>query len=290
MAAERRYLTGDGTMGTPGNWIGETGNIVPIAGDTAIVGKLCAADATDVGGALSTIDLAALEVHRTYKYSFGTSAAPILMAGALFKLYSSGPVFIECHLNAAALNIDQLRIAMARPDVVCEIGSVTADAGEIVDIWVSRGRCTFKANTNFAAASRLTISYINGISGDANVIIAAGADTLPTLVMNGGFCTAANVITSAVIASGTLVKTTTKITTAYIQKDGILNYEHTAIAGDNTAIHVLAGGTLDLLTNEVPKNIDDVFVHPGGTIRYDPTLHTFSGTYGLVNMRNEVLP
>lgn len=289
MAAEKRYLTGDGAMGTAGNWIGETGNIVPIAGDTAIVGSLCAADATDTGAALSTIDLLAMEVHRTYKYSFGTSAAPIVGASGIIKFYSSGPCYYECHLNAgAALNVDKCYVAMARSDAVCELGSVTGDAGEWIDIWLRRGKITLKANIALTAAV-LRIGYVSNPASDCNVTIAAGAPTLPTFIQDAGYCKAANVITTAYIG-GTLTKTTTKITTAYVMKDGVLNYEHYAIAGDNTVIHVQAGGLLDLMTNEIPKELDDVFVHPGGQIRYDPSLHKFGGTNGLVYMKDEVLP
>ena len=59
--------------------------------------------------------------------------------------------------------------------------------------------------------------------------------------------------------------------------------------GDNITINVLAGGVLDLLTTGLKKDIDDVFVWPGGEIRYDLSLHTFSGSNGLVLMRDGVL-
>jgi len=284
MPAEHRYLTGDGTMGTAGNWIGETGNIVPIAGDTAIVGGLCAADATDVGAAVD-VDMLAWEIHETYRYSFGTSAAPIGVAATTINLFSNGPVFMEC---ASTLNVDMLLGALARPDVVCELGSATGATGEWVDMWLLRGHYTLKVNIDLTAA-RVFVGYISNPSGDCNLTIAAGAPTLPTYVQDGGYCKAENVITTATIGNGTLLKKTAKITTAYVQKAGILNYEYGALAADNTTIHVFAGGLLDLLTNEVPKNIDNVFVHPGGALRYSRVLHTFSGTYGLILDKGAIL-
>lgn len=282
------YLTGDGKWETPGNW--QTSGAIPTATDDAIIPALLNVDVTDAT-AVADVDLGLLYVHRGFVHSFGTTGSPIRTAAVLAKLFSSGPCFLESDAGSAGLDINDLQIALARADVVCEVGSVTGDAGEIIVIRANRGRITIKGNVNWEAST--SVIYVGSVSnqaGDVDLTIAAGGETLPLLMQNGGRVNAASIITQANVYNGTLVKTDSACPLVHIFSGGICEYEDASVAGDDVIIHVHAGGMLDLLTNSIPKEFDDCFLYPGSMIRYDPDLHTFGGANGLVDMRDGVLP
>lgn len=279
-----RWLASGGAWGTAANW--QPDSTVPVAADGVIIPAQLSADVTDAGGDAAEEDFASVHVHKGYTGSFGSSGAPIQLAADLVQLFSSGPCYLECDLDGTAvLDIDELIIALARSDVVAEIGGHTGDAGEIDLINILRGRVTLKANINFAAASIVRTSYMNDMGGDVNLTIAAGAETLATFEQDGGHSHVRNQVTKLSVRNGTCLKDTTYATACHVHAGGVLQYEHIAVAGDNTSIYVYPGGLLDLMTNAVYKDIDNVYIYPGGDIKFDPALTNFSGTDGLVDMR-----
>lgn len=277
MAIDSRYLASGGQWGTPANWGPDS--VVPTAGDTVIIPSTLAADVTDAGAAADGIDFAVFVVHKGYQYSLGTAGSPIQLAAALIELYSAGPCYLECDLGGgAALDINEAIIALARPDVVCQLGSHTGDAGEWDLINILRGAVTITATMNFNAAGIVRVGFVKNIIEDVTLTISSSTETLATLEQNGGTTYIGNVVTTLRVNNGTCWKTENHATSTYIGPGGIVNWEDETEDADNASVWVLPGGFLDLMTTARPKYLDLVQVYPGGDIRYSPTLHTF-GTF-----------
>lgn len=275
------YLKGNGVWGTAGNW---SSGAVPDGDDVVIIPASLTSDTTDAGGDADGIDHDLLYLHRGYTGSFGSTGSPILTAADVVKFYSGGPVFFDCHNNSAAVKTDFLTIAMAQAGLVCEIGGAAGAAGDIDFIRCLRGLITLKGSIEFGAAGWVQIGHVRNRASDARVTIEATADTLPLLQIFGGVCTSLNTLTTVYVAGGTLIKDTAQLTTCFIGPGGVVNYNQESL--DTTPqFHILSGGTLDLLTNSVPKTLGNVYAYPGSTLLYDPDLHTIT----LTDLRDGVL-
>jgi len=242
-----------------------------------MIGPALTVNVTDVAGDAETNDLGVVHVHRGYKASFGTTGAPIQLGSALVQLNSSGPCFLEASLNSsAAMDINNIIVALARSDVVCEIGSKTGDAGEIDMIRLFRGDVLLKANLNYAAATEVHVGHITNPASDVNLTLATNAEAMPVLHQTAGFCHSSTEITLVHLDHARLHQDTAKIVTAYIGAGGYLRYDYIAIDADNTIFHVYAGGTLDFTGTEYYKTVDEVHVYPGGKFLYDPRTTAFA--------------
>jgi len=242
-----------------------------------MIGPALVADVTDVAGDAETNDLGVLHVHKGYKGSFGTTGAPIQLGSALVQLNSSGPCFLEASLNSsAATDINNILVALARFDVLCEIGSKTGDAGEIDFIRLLRGDVLLKANLNYAAATEVRVEHITNMAGDVNLTLATNSEALPLLRMNGGFCHSQSAITALHSANARLHQDTAVIVTSHIGAGGYLRYDYPAVDGDDSIFHVYAGGTLDFTGTEYYKTVDEVHVYPGGKFIHDPRTTSFA--------------
>lgn len=278
-------FTGTGAWENTSNW---DSGLIPTDTDEAIIPKALGNDVTD-GTGVAAVDLSLLYIHRFFSKSFGTQSSPIKTAAVLAKIFSGGPVYIDVHTSASSADINDLRIAMANSTLVCQIGGASGNEGEIDRARIQRGRVTFKGSALFEASAIVEVGFVSNQRDDCNVLFDSECDDLPTLKTYGGRVTAHNLIATAYIDNTFHIQKSKAITNCFIGAGSTVEWEHESVAGDNTVIHVAAGGLLDLLTTGLKKDMDDVFVWPGGEIRFDPSLHTFSGANGLVDMRDGVL-
>jgi len=253
---------------TAGSWAGAA---LPSDGDRALIPSTLGVDV--IGGDQGSIDLALLDVSEGFNYRFCSSATPLKGAADLIRVVGSTGFYYECSLDGGtASKVDDCRIQMPSRDTPFELGSETADAGDWDAIEVMRGKGTLKGNIAFGAAAVLRVGYVSSRYDDVNLLISAGADTLPEYHQLGGLCEAQSVITVGHI-HGRHTQKTAAMTTAYVYPGGVLNYEHTA----GTLIVVYPGGTLNFKTNGgTVKAITNVIAWPGAIIIRDPQLHTYT--------------
>lgn len=287
MAANIDHLTNDGVWGTAANWQPVSG--VPGIGHTAIIpdNSRLAANVTDAGGD-ANVDLGLLQIERGYVQSFGLSGAPIQTAAGFFGVYSSGPVYAECHSGGAAQNMDTVVAALANSKTPFELGSVTGNAGEVIKYKALRGHLTIKANINWAATSEVYIGQVNN-AADVNLKIVSGGETLPLFRQESGTSDVKSVITLGYVSHGTCTVSEAHIVTLHIGFGGQVFWKDETADADNVSIHVYGGGFLDLLATGVYKEIDNLYLYPGSACRFSHKMIGFTGTDGLVDMRGEAL-
>jgi hypothetical protein len=278
--AASQHITGN-DWSVAGNW---SSGAVPASNEVVIVPEdaLCNTDITgglDQGGK----DYDLLKTHEGYTHSVGGSASPLKAAADLILCRCRGGFYFECSKDGVnALKVDECRVQSAIPNAITELGSESGDAGEWDKIIVDRGHVTLKANILFGASAIVEIGYITSKLTDATVTIVEGADTLPTLEINGGRCEASNVVTTARVIAGLLQKKVSPITTLDIFDGGRVEWYDETVAADGVTIKVHAGGTLDLTktaradTGAATKVISTLWTFPGSTLIYDPKVHTFT--------------
>jgi hypothetical protein len=208
-----------------------------------------------------------------YRHSVGSSAAPLITATDLLVHRGSGSLYFQCHNGVAALKTDEVRMYAQNRDAIIVLGSTPGDKGDYDLIRHGRGNMTIAGNAAFGASAVLQVGYMEDQLNDARLLIESGAETLPTFEQNGGESILHNVVTAMRLMAGTCTKDKATATTADIFSGASLIWNHTA----GGTINVHAGGFLDCLNNSVKKVFTNVFVHPGGRIRYDSQLHTFAG-------------
>lgn len=236
----------------------------PADGDDAIIPNTLGSDVTmsgDEGG----VDLGYCYVHPLYRHRCGTAASPLHIAAALIEVLGSTGFYLESDDNGAAGDtVEFIRLQMREANTPVELGShAGALDGDFERILVQRGHVTLKAGTKFTASSKLEIGYMADRLNDARVILAAGAELLPTLVMNGGQMQCDSAITSAWLHAGTLKQDTAAISVAHIHPGATLEYNGTATLGE---CDVYDDGVLDLEQTAVRKTITTLRVWPRGRV------------------------
>lgn len=272
-------LEGNGAWGTAGNW--SDGAAIPIANSDAIMGSTLNSDATDAVGDANDIDLDLLVTEPAFARLLGTQAAPIQTAADLVQVQGSGGFYFECDSGtAAAKKTDRIDIMAATANTPVEIGSASTVAGargDIDGITILRGMVTLKGNIMFGSSAVVAVRQISA-PGDSRVVIASGADTLPTLQVFMGLVEADSVITKLEVSMGAKhIQDTAAITTGDI--GGILELDYgtgapgTVVA---TTINVLPGGFLNLMKKSGYKTITTVNLYPGGRIQRHKPMHIFT--------------
>jgi hypothetical protein len=265
---EGGILTG-GPWGVPGNWFE---GAIPIANSSAIIpdsGQLNA-NVTDAGADAQGIDLDLLWVDPLYTKSFGTTAAPIQTAADLVQAYNGGGFYFECDNGGDGVKTDVLDLALASAGAIAEIGSGGLGAGDFDLIRAFRGTITLKANIKLGDAAVLEVRRLTGAS-DVNLTIAAGAETLITLLQKAGLVTSHGAITTAHVEAGArLVQDTAVITTLHLA--GMCELKHSAL----TTVYVYPGGVFDMTKHTNYKTVTTATVFPGGMLLWDSNLHTIT--------------
>jgi hypothetical protein len=184
--------------------------------------------------------------------------------------------------------MDKVLVAMASPQTVCQLGSVTGNAGEIIAVKAMRGTFSIQANTNWAATSEVYVSQVSN-PADVNLTIASGiSDTLPTYRQESGNAHVKSRVTLGYVSNGQLTVSEAHFDTLHIGPGGRVFWEDETLTADNVSIHVGGGGFIDLLASGVPKEIDNLYLYPGASpnCRFDSEIITFTGTDGLKDYRN----
>jgi hypothetical protein len=280
------YLTGAGTWGTAALW--QPSGVIPGLTDHAIIPGFNELNnnVTDAGGD-ANVDLAGLVVHREFVKSVGAAGAPIKTAAGIVSLYSAGPVYLECHSGGAAQNMDKIICALANSSTVCQLGSVTGNAGEVIKVKALRGQITIKNNINWAATSELYVGQV-GDRADTNLTLASGGETLPLLRQESGVTHVKSVVTLGYVSGGMCTVSEAHVVTLHIGPGGQVYWKDETVDADNVSIHVYGGGLIDLLASGVPKEIDNLYLYPGASplCRFDSEIITFTGADGLKDYRN----
>lgn len=267
--ADGGILIANGACGVAGNWSEGT---IPIDNSDGIIpdsGQLNA-NVTDAGHDMRGLDLDLWWVDPLYTKSFGTTAAPIQSAADLVQAYNGGGFYFECDNNAAAIKTDVLDLVLASAGAIAEIGSGGLGAGDFDLVRAFRGTITLKANIKFGAAAVLEVHRLTGAS-DVNLTIAAGADTLATLLQKAGLVTSHGTITTAHIEAGArLIQDTAVITTLHLA--GMCELKHSAL----TTVYVYPGGVFDMMKHTNYKTVTNGTVFPGGTLIWDSNMHTIT--------------
>lgn len=253
----------------------------PVSNDDAVVPNTLAANVT-MAGDETAVDLDLLVVHRGFVNTFGTSAAPLKFSADLIKVFGSSGFYF----TGTDVSTDEIRLQMPTNTTPVELGN--ADTGDFTRIICQRGLITLKANILFSASGMVEVGWMNDAVGDVRVILAAAADTLPNLRMNGGRVMSDAVITLAHICGGTLTQDTVAVTTAYVYSGGILQLNGSGTVA--TTVVVYDGGTLDLLQTALQKTITTLYLFPGAKVLWDtndvgatPGLHTITNLFDLRN-------
>lgn len=272
-------LTGNGAWGTGGNWT--DGAAIPAVNDDAIMGSTLNADVTDAGNDANAIDLDLLLTEPAFARLFGTQASPIVIAADLVQVQGNGGFYFECDSGAAgALKTDQIDVMAATANTPVEIGSastITGARGDIDGITILRGKVVLKGNIMFGSSAVVAVRNIES-TNDAQVVIASGADTLPTLQVFAGLVTSEGVITKLEVSMGaTHIQDTAALGT--VDLAGILELNYGAGAPGTTVattINVLSGGFLNLMKKTQYKTVTTVNLYPGGKIQRNKNLHIFT--------------
>lgn len=250
---------------------------LPVDNDKVVIPHDVTGDKTDSLGNANDIDHDLVQTHPGFTGAFGASGAPIKTAADLVVHQGSGAFYYQCTDDGAPnLTTDEVRIEAANASTIAELGTdAGATLGDFGTIVVARGNLTLDASIKFTGSGIVKVTSMGNVNTDANLTIAAGAPTLPTLRQDGGISTVHNVVTAFSMTAGTCFKWTAKVASAIIH-GGTFVYNHTALDADNTTIEVHAGGTLDLMQNAVEKIIDKVIAHQGSNVLWDPNMHTIT--------------
>lgn len=258
--------------GTAGNW---SSSAIPVDGDIAIVSDQLAATATvtDSGGAAEGIDLTLLQTHPNFSGSFGTSAAPIRGIADLVQVYG-GNFFFEADGESANKITDEVEVCAQTPGTIVELGSNPSDTGDLKDIRLCRGNVTIKGNSKLDAAARVVVARMTS-DNDVRCTIANGAETLANLDVTSGYAEVDSIVTTINQTGGILVKDVTRAVNVFVF-GGICFYDHQAVGGDATIVHVHAGAIFHMWRNAKLKTVTTVILHPDSTLVYNPNAHTIT--------------
>jgi len=263
---------------TAENW---SSGAIPVSTDDTVVPNTLAANVT-MSGDESAVALDLLHVHRGFTNTFGTSASPLQFSSEFTKVFGSSGFYME----GTDVTSEEIRLQMPANNTPVELGN--ADAGDFTRIICNRGLVTLKANILFSAAGMVEVGWMTDRNGDVRVVLAAGADTLPNLRMNGGRMTSDAIITLAHLCAGTLTQDTAAITTVYVYDGARLELNGSGTVA--TTVVVYGGGTLDLLQTALQKTVTTLYLFPGAKVIWDtndvgatPGLHTISNLFDLRN-------
>lgn len=254
-----------------GNWDGA----VPIDGDnlkyTGPVANSCTVN-MDQGGK----DFPLIYVDESYTGTVGSTGTPLICAADLIVVNGGAGFYCVSDKNGAALKIDEVRIAPKNPNTPVEIGSNSADAGEVDKIICLSGNVIARSDILFGASALVETGWRNSMSNDVKLTIQAGADTLPTLETHGGIVSVNNLITNFRGYNTRVTVDTTHILNADFYDCGLVAWNDATASGDGVTVKLHGNTLLDLKRNARTKVLSTVWAFPGSRIEKDSNLHTFT--------------
>ena len=251
---------------TPSNWEAASFDTGLLPASTEIVRFDGTAQGDVIGGLdQSAVDLALLQINRTYRGRIGAPGNPLIVSSDLVLASGSGQLnYRDGNGTTDVFIVDSDNL----------VDAVHLGGTSITRIRVLKGRVDIDAD--FGGANTLEIGYRNMPDVDANVVANDGLTALfvVNLIMNAGRLTSRNfpydaATAQAIIHGGVLtVKQGDAVTTGttYLV-GGTLRWNATAPSGVAKSLagrFYLISGTLDA-TEGGAKTIDDAFLW-GGTI------------------------
>jgi hypothetical protein len=270
--ADRVFTAGDssGNWSTAANWSGAT---KPVDDDSVSIPPGIAYNIT-MGSDESDVDLASLEVHRDYTYTFGTTGNPIQCSVSLLRLFGSSGAYFEAGDNGAvAGDVNNAIVQLPTAGTPCELGTESGSTdGDWNRLVVDRGNVTCKTNIEWDSSSGEL--HLNG-TGATVTVESGGGTALPVAYVNAGTLHCDSQITSLHIRGGTAYQDTAVIAAVYIYDGGTFVCNVTM---PSATVFVMGGGTLDLTQDGEFKSLATVVAYPGARLLWSPT---WTGTAGL---------
>ena len=262
------YYQGTNGLWVDANWQSGT---EPVDADDCVV-------PSDITASIAGVDkkgiyLNYLEFARGYKGNIGASGDPLIITGVKIIHKGSGSLWLKDDSDISSDHTGWLII-----DADNRVNAATLDGEEMTKISVRKGNVTLQSGLgSVKLTTQLDISFRDNPASDADVTVnCALLASTGLLNMMAGKCTTNAAVPIVNVIGGVLTHSNTNssvITTAHIGGTGILKYNST---GTMVTCHILKGGTLDLLDNNLAKSVTTINLYPGGKLIYNPD--SFTGT------------
>lgn len=216
---------------------------------------------------------ATLEFATGYRHNIGSSGDPLIITGKKITHRGSGSLWIKSD-NDANDDPPQEYIDWLIIDSDNMSNAANVDGEEVTKVSVRKGNVTLAATLGTVRLpAQVDVSFRNNRSNDAVVTIDCELLAATGLLnMMAGLCVTNAEVPNVNITGGIHTHSnvnSTDIGMANIGGTGIMRFNSTGTLG---VANVLNGGTLDLLDNELAKDVTILNLFPGGLLRYNPDL------------------
>lgn len=269
--ATHYWIGSDGNFATPANWdpAGPPG-----AADDAILKGTHHGNITGSDQSGTQLDLLRTDPENTSK--IGADGSPLIIDAKQVRHEGHGSLWLKSD-DGGTTNFTELVIVKS-PNME---RAATFDGESVVDITVLMGKVYLAATLGTVAITNLvTIGHASSRSNDARLVIPQKSGAPTTAIVTqahqyAGTVESEGVVTTVRINGGRWFQTVEEIGTLYMT-GGICYYGSESTLGPITIAYIY-GGILDLTyETALRKTVTTCYLFPGGTIRYDPALVTFT--------------
>lgn len=272
---------GDGNFDNTSNWSAAN---VPVTGDSVIVSASATSGMStnlnrSADGAGAGLNIVSFTIQPGFRYSIGSSTAPLRLSADKFTDNGAGALYFETDTGSAALPTDRLIIDKSNPAFPVYI-SKSADS-DITRVEIVRGQnVNFIDSTVTGSGGTWPLVWIVPRYADQEVSVSlTGTSDYTAIVLGGGTLSAdLNGTVAELIMSGGVYEFLSTTTTALYQMGGTVIHKGEASNYAISTYYAIAG-YLD--SNETPggKLISTLYRSPQWDMEYNPELVVSSTTY-----------